>query len=665
MSYSAVSIRYSNSSYYPATSSHTPYCPALHRQWGFSSIESGFIRIRCLIFFGVVVIGTGVPIAAAETFAVHPTAHLQLDPVVITATRRAQTVDETLSSVTVIDREEIERLQPQSFADLLRSRAGIDIAQNGAFGQQTSVFMRGTNFNSVVLLVDGVRVSSATTGAPSWEFLPVDQIERIEIVRGPRSSLYGADAIGGIIQVFTRQGEGPARLRGHVGVGSFNTREGSLGIAGSSQDTRYNFSVSRYQSDGIDALTGLGDDRADGITSNSLSARVDHQVDDRLDLFASLLYSQGEADFDSDDFFAGRESLLRDWNDFTLASLSVGVNVAVNERWDAQISLAQGRDERETFTDEKFSSRINTRRDILTWSNNLAVNPVWDAVVGIDYQRDVVNATTAYDETSRYNWGGFAQLQGAFGYHNLIGSLRYDDNEAYGSKSTGQLAWGYDLSESWQTRASYGTAFRAPTFNDLFFPDDPAFGPQSNPDLRPEASRNMEFGVRYTQQDLSMDLVAFQADVEDLIVFDVIPQNVDKARVRGLELELTAALDDWRLGSALTLLDHENRTNGNELPRRPNASARLDVDRQWNGWTYGVSATAQGRSFDDVANNNRINGFGLLDLRASYALTSSWMLRAKVANVLDKEYTTALDFGGSPPYNQPGRAFFFSLHYRQ
>ncbi|SIT72756.1 vitamin B12 transporter [Ectothiorhodosinus mongolicus] len=607
-------------------------------------------------------------LAAATSAAVAEPIHFaSLDPIVVTPTRTAQTVDASLASVTVIERAEIDRLQPRSFADLLRSRAGIDIAQNGAFGQQTSVFLRGTNSNSVVLLVDGVRVSSATTGAPAWEFLPVDQIDRVEIVRGPRSSLYGADAIGGIIQVFTRQGDGPARLRGHVGGGSFNTREGSLGIAGSSQDTRYNFSVSRYQSDGIDVLTGVGDDRADGITSNNLSARIDHQVDERLGLFASLLYSQGEADFDRDvfeGFVARREPLLRDWNDFTLASLSVGANIAVSEHWDAQISLAQSRDERETFVDEEFDSRINTRRDIFTWSNALAVNSVWDAVVGIDYQRDTVNATTSYDETSRYNWGGFAQLQGALGAHNLIGSLRYDDNEAYGSKTTGQVAWGYDLSESWQTRVSYGTAFRAPTFNDLFFPDDPTFGPQSNPDLKPEASRNLEFGVRYSQQDLAMDLVIFQTDIEDLIIFDGIPQNVDKARIRGLEFELIAELDDWRLGSTLTLLDHENRANGNELPRRPNASARLDVDRIWNGWTYGVSATAQGRSYDDVVNNNRISGFGLLDLRASYALTSNWMLRAKVANVLDNGFITVLDFGGDP-LNQPGRAYYLSLHYQQ
>ena len=607
-------------------------------------------------------------LAAATSAAVAEPIHFaSLDPIVVTPTRTAQTVDASLASVTVIERAEIDRLQPRGFADLLRSRAGIDIAQNGAFGQQTSVFMRGTNSNSVVLLVDGVRVSSATTGAPSWEFLPVDEIDRVEIVRGPRSSLYGADAIGGIIQVFTRQGDGPARLRGHLGGGSFNTREGSLGIAGSSQDTRYNFSVSRYQSDGIDVLTGVGDDRADGITSNNLSARVDHQVDERLGLFASLLYSQGEADFDRDNFvfdpvsegfIPERAPLLRDWNDFVLASLSVGANIAVNERWDAHISLAQSRDERETFVDEEFDSRINTRRDILTWSNALAVNPVWDAVVGIDYQRDLVNATTAYDETSRYNWGGFAQLQRSVGAHNLIGSLRYDDNEAYGSKTTGQLAWGYDLSESWQTRASYGTAFRAPTFNDLYFPGS------SNPDLRPENSKNLELGLRRSTQSMTFDLALFQNDIDDLILFQgSAPFNLNRARIRGLELELTAALDDWRLGTALTLLDHENRDNGNELPRRPNAAARLDVDRIWNSWTYGVSATAQGRTYNDPGNNNRISGFGLLDLRASYALSPSWTMRAKVANVFDKEYATVLE--GTNPYNQPGRAYYLSLHYQQ
>jgi vitamin B12 transporter len=226
----------------------------------------------------------------------------RLDPIVVTATRAPQTVDETLSSVTVIERDEIEKLQPQQFTDLLRGRAGLGVADNGPFGKASSVFLRGTNSNHSLLLVDGVRMGSATTGAAAWQYLPPSEIERVEIVRGPRSSIYGSDAIGGVIQIFTREGrEGPPRVNAFVGGGSFDTREAGAGVAGGTAATRYSLSASYLDTDGIDVLTGVGDDEPDGYDNTSVSGKIRHQIGDGLEVFASLLHSEGSTEFDSDE----------------------------------------------------------------------------------------------------------------------------------------------------------------------------------------------------------------------------------------------------------------------------------------------------------------------------------------------------------------------------
>lgn len=622
--------------------------------------------------------GIGTSMALADVFPVRAQTSLLLDPVIVTATRRAQTVDETLSSVTVIDRAEIDRLQPQSFADLLRSRAGIDIAQNGAFGQISQVFIRGVGARGVLVLIDGVRIGAATDGRPSWEFLPVSEIERVEIVRGPRSSLYGADASGGIIQVFTRKGDGPTRLRGHIGGGSFQTREGSLGLSGSTSDTRYNVSISHHQSDGIDVLSGRGDDRSDGMSSDSLSAGLEHKMNERVNLFGTLLYSEGEADFDG--FTSARQ-----WNDFKLTSTNLATDVLLSENWVAQLKIGQSRDERIQRQDPPETAVvIKTRRDHLAWVNDLEMAPNLELTLGFDYQLETVEASQTYAQTSRYTWGYFSQLQTRTERTEIIGSLRHDDIEIHGGKTTGQISWGYTIANGWRIRANHGLAFTAPTFLDALYPEVtyPRFGGgdetySGNPSLKPEELKAYELALQYRTHRASTQAAIFHNDITNLIDGYVctVPdgagnrtctaENINSARVRGIELEGILFLNSWIAKGTVTHLDHINRANGKDLARRPNTTARFDLDHTTGSWSYGGTLTAQGRSFNDADNNERISGHALLDLRASYALAKSWTIRAKVANALNRQYTTALDFGGNPPYNQPGRAFYLSLHYHQ
>ncbi len=601
----------------------------------------------------------------------------RLDPIVVTATRVPQTIDATLSSVTVIEREEIERLQPRQFTDLLRGRAGIGIAESGPFGKLSSVFMRGSNSGHTLLLIDGVRMGSATTGSASWQYLPPSEIERIEIVRGPRTSIYGSDAIGGVIQVFTRQGlEGPPRVNAFVGGGSFNTLEYGAGVAGGTRDTRYSVSASRFDTDGIDVLTGVGDDDRDGYDNTSLSGKLSHRLGNGMEIFGSLLYSRGTTAFDADEtesvFDPDTETFVPvvvgpfspAENDFVQSALRAGVRGFVTPEWQSQLAFSQARDELASFEGGTLADRIaqfDTRRDLIDWQNTIHLPADWAWVAGLDAYDDHVDASTAFAEDSRYNIGIYSVLQGALGHHDLEASLRLDDNEQFGSEATGQLGWGRRLSQAWRLRASAGTAFNAPSFNDLYFPGF------SNPDLDPEESVSVEVGVRYASGRWFLDAALFQTEIDDLIAFDMAtfsPQNINEARIRGLEMEMGYQAGGWSSRTSLTALEAEDRATGNELPRRSPFSARVDMDRVFGAWSLGASLLGQARSFNDTANEDRLSGFATMDLRVAYAIDPQWTLEASVRNLFDRDYVTVRDFTGAN-FNQPGRGAFVTVRYQQ
>ncbi|MFP4648920.1 MAG: TonB-dependent receptor domain-containing protein, partial [Halorhodospira sp.] len=386
----------------------------------------------------------------------------QLTPLVVTPTRMAQTVDESLSSVSVIDREAIDRQQPRQVSDLLQGRAGTSLTASGPFGKDTSLFMRGTNSDHTLLLVDGVPMNSATLGGAAWQYLPPAEIDRIEVVRGPRTSVYGADAIGGVVQVFTRRGEeSPPRFRAFGGAGSFNTHEFGLGVSGGSEASRYALSASHHETDGINVQDDAGDDDPDGFENTSFSGRLNHRLPGGAELFATGLRSEGATDFDGE--IHGRE----DWTDHVFQALRGGVRGDLTERWFSELAVSQAKDEQDTFDSEGGESRYYTDRHEVSWRNEVywGAGHVW--AFGGDWRDEEVDTTNDYDETSRYNAGAYSQLELDLGRHDLGASLRYDDNEAYGDNVTGQVAWGFDATDRVRLRSSYGTAFKAPTFSDL------------------------------------------------------------------------------------------------------------------------------------------------------------------------------------------------------
>ncbi|MFP4129929.1 MAG: TonB-dependent receptor domain-containing protein, partial [Halorhodospira sp.] len=457
--------------------------------------------------------------------------------------------------------------------------------------------------------------------------------------------------------------ESPPRFRAFGGAGSFNTHEFGLGVSGGSEASRYALSASHHETDGINVQDDAGDDDPDGFENTSFSGRLNHRLPGGAELFATGLRSEGATDFDGE--IHGRE----DWTDHVFQALRGGVRGDLTERWFSELAVSQAKDEQDTFDSEGGESRYYTDRHEVSWRNEVywGAGHVW--AFGGDWRDEEVDTTNDYDETSRYNAGAYSQLELDLGRHDLGASLRYDDNEAYGDNVTGQVAWGFDATDRVRLRSSYGTAFKAPTFSDLYGPQMDSYGAdpgwRSNPDLEAEESATAEVGARWQARRGYVDTALFQTDIDNLIASQDVagnfqqPSNVDEARIRGAELEAGTQWQEWQLSGAFTYLDHENRETGNELPHRPNETARVDVDRQFGDFSVGATALARGRSYDGSDNDTRLSGYGLLNLRTSYAITPEWTLRGTLENALDKEYETAAG------YNQPGRAVYVSLHFNQ
>jgi vitamin B12 transporter len=582
-----------------------------------------------------------------------------IDPVVVTAARIAEPMRDVIGSVSVITRADIQRRQVHSIQDLLRGETGVSIANNGGLGKISSTFLRGTEADQVLVLVNGVRVGSATAGTTRIEYLPVDQIERIEIVRGPRSSLYGADAMGGVIQIFTRDAEEPSIT---VGGGSHDTRNTAASFGLKGENSWLSIGGSYIESEGFNScrnsfngafFTGgcfTDEPDADGFRNASGSVRTGYRWGERADVEATALYAAGRTEYDGD--FANQ-------TDFSEGTYSLKAHLAPTSSWDLTLLAGTSRDDADEFKDGIFMSTFNTERRNASLQSDWTVADQQIVTLGVDYLDDRIDSTTAYDEISRDNTGVFAQYKARFGAHEVLASVRGDDNEQFGNHTTGSLGYKWFASERFAVHAGWGSAFLAPNFNDLYYPGF------SNPNLDPENSDSFEVGVSGAASEITWSFAAFQTEVEDLIAFDLttfLPQNVSKARIRGVEAEARTHLGAWSLGLGYTGLDARNRdgdfNHGNYLPRRARQSGRIDVNYGTDVFSVGTTVDVAGSRYDDLANTRKLASYALVDFVGQVRFASDWSVEGRIANAFDEEYETA-SF-----YNQDGRTYFVTLRYQ-
>ena len=599
-----------------------------------------------------------------------------LETVIVTATRTAITANEALSSVTVITREDIDRLQPVSIADLLTGLPGVSIGQTGGIGQQTSLYLRGTNASHVLVLIDGIRIGSVSIGLPALEQIPVQAIDRIEIVRGPRASLYGSDALGGVIQIFTKHGQPNGGIAPSVSVagGSHGFVNGQAGISGGDAHLWYNASLGVEYTGGTPACrmgaAELGvacfvdDPRNDAYRNWNGFANVGYRWDNGTELAFNWLRSKSNAEYAGSPY-SGNDGIEEQYvagARLSFSPLSI---------WKVTLNAGQSRDDNATFYQGSYYGQyyprmatgyFNSRRNQASWQNDITLAANQLLTVGVDYQQEHIASDTAFQQTTRGDTGTFAQYQGTFGQNEVQLSARHDHNDQFGNHNTGSAAWGYHFQNGPVLSVSYGTAFHAPTFDDLYFP---AFGgvPTANPNLRPETSRSAEIGLTQQLDHWNWGVNAYQTNINNLIVFDsnFVPQNLSRARIRGLEGQFGFNLDDWRVQSYLTLMQPKNddggANNGKLLPRRAQRTGRVDIDRKLGLFNVGATFFAASQRYDDTANTRRMGGYATTDLRASYAFAPGWQVEAKLANVFDHNYETAYY------YNQLGRTWYLTVRY--
>ncbi len=570
-------------------------------------------------------------------------------PIVVTATRTAQSADATIAPVTVITRQDIENSTARSVPDIIRATAGVDLSTNGPYGKTSGVFLRGTSTDHVLILIDGVKLYSATLGTTQIERLPLEQIDRIEILRGPRASLYGAEALGGVIQIFTRSGGKDKVVDLSIGGGSDSTKEASIGFSGGSGDSRFSIRASGFDTDGVDVLDGAQLDD-DGFDRTSLLMSFDHDISSTANVGVDVLRTSGSTDYDN--AFDTPDADNR--SDYTQQIIALTGGFSLSDNWASTLKLSQSSDEAEDYRNDVFSSKFETDRTELSWQNDHQIGDAALFTWGVDYSDDEVDSSTEYDESSRDNLGLYAQYQREMGDHGLVVALRSDDNEQFGTFTTGNVDYRYAINSKLRLTAGLGRAFKAPSFNELYFP---GFG---NADLEVEESESFEIGLQGDLANGSFGVRLFKTEIDNLIGFDLVtflPANIDEASIDGLEATYSTSFAGWGVRAALTLLDPEDKSTGKTLRRRSKTSLRIDANRNFGDWDLGGSIIYQGRRYEDSANTQPMDSYTVVNLQGKYRFNDNLSLTATAENLFDKEYETAIG------YKEKGRSFYLRLKY--
>jgi vitamin B12 transporter len=582
----------------------------------------------------------------------------------ITANRVLTPLDKTLSSVTVLTAADIEKQQASSLPELLQATAGIQLVNNGGAGKVTSLFMRGTESDHTLVLLDGVRINSVSDGGASLQLLPIEMIERVEIVRGARTSLYGSDAIGGVIQIFTKKGKkgAPAKPYAIAKIGSHGSRALTLGVNGGFTKGSYSLSVKRENTDGYNSCTGDSVNFAgcfteelddDGYDNKSVTFNSSLQLNESNTLSAHFLRSKNELEFDGAAPFSPNEA------EITTQIYGLSLATKLNEK--ANLVFSAGRNENKNKNKQSgaFFNDYNTSRDNFSLLSNIAISPKISLVIGADYSDDKADNVTNYPEVpSRSNKGLFFDYKQNVGKADFQAGFRHDSNKLYGDKNTGNIGFGYDIKPNLKIVGSYSTAFKAPTFDELYFP---GFGV---PTIKPEEAKVTELGLRGNTTWGKWSTYIFHNEIDNLIVFKSdfsSADNIDKATIKGFEAIVDSKIMGWDVNTQFTLLDAEDRSananQGKKLARRPAKSLRLNLQKDYGKFTLGGTMIAEDHRFDNASNSRRINGYATVDLLASYKLAKNLTVQAKVGNIFDKNYETA-SF-----YPQDGRNAMLSLSY--
>lgn len=578
-----------------------------------------------------------------------------LDPVVVTA-MRSLTPSSTLRDAIVITRDELDSAGPLTLAEVLQRRAGIEVRATGGAGQPQTLFIRGAGTAQTLVLVDGLRVGSATVGTTSIEHIPLEMIERIEVVKGPMSSLYGPEAIGGVIQIFTR-GRSVPHLFAAAAYGTDGDERLAAGIATVDGGTRLAISAGARRVDARSATNprasfGFNPDRdlyRDAFANIRASQTLWTGEKIELEAFTSRARTHFDAGPDSDDR-----------NEQSISGARLTSSARFAEWWASRITIGQGRDR--LVTSGSFPSELETRQDQASWVNEINV-PTGTIVAGVETLRQKVlsDAATPFTRNKRDTNSAFVGLNESYAGHRFEASARRDDDDQFGQRSTGAASYGLDYPSIARLSATYARGFRAPTFYDLYGPTFPGYTP--NPALEPERSSSYEVAVKSdARAKVQWRLTAFDHRFENLIVYSPLQGtvlNVARARSQGVEAALEAAWMGTRWRAALTLQRPRDEDTGFRLQGRSERYGSLEATRAFGPWTAGLGVTASGDRFDSTneAPATRLPGYALIDARVRYKFARYWSAELTATNLGDVRYESAVG------YDAPRRAVLLSVRF--
>jgi vitamin B12 transporter len=570
------------------------------------------------------------------------------ETMLITSNPYNQSTDEIMSTVSVITRVDIERIQPKSVAELLQTTAGIDIASNGGPAQVTSVFVRGTNSTHTLFLVDGVRIDTVTgSGGASVNDIPTYQIERIEVVKGPRAAMYGSDAVGAVIQIFTRNltaGEYQAAVE--YGSNNYVFAGVTAGISHGKGATT--LSVSSEKSDGYDVTANEYpvDDDKDSYEKINLSIKGHQELTDTLTLNWVGRYDDGEYDYDGNSSF----TILAPSQEYTKHLLSTGLSYN-QDQWSHDLSIAQYQENQKRLTD--YPAENETSRNQVDYSSVYSAQNGLSYNFGSQFYQDKYQGTGSFDGKSRDTTSAFAGALYDAGTLLTELSVRYNDVENVGSEATYNVSLGYNISDSLFASVNYGTGFKVPTFYQLY---DSYSG---NENLALETSQSWEVLLRSTIVGVKAELSYFHLDFDNLLDYDYTTYsfaNIADAQIKGVELSLSKNLGDLNLSTNYAYTDTEDKTTGTQLSRRARHKANVEASYQWEKISLSGAYKYHGTRFDAYSNTS-LSAYNTLDISASYQLSDAWKLQVKANNIFDEEYETA------PTYVTPGAEYFLQVSY--
>ena len=601
----------------------------------------------------------------------------KLDNVVVTASRTQQLQKDALGDVTVIDQQTLRRAGQDSIPEILSKHHGIQFYSNGGPQTTTGVMVRGNEPRHTLVLVDGVRINSLISNVTNWNAIDPATVERIEILRGAASSLYGSDAIGGVINIITtKSGEDrPLSAWANVGIGSHDTFKSSAGISGASDGWDYSISSSMAESSGFNATrrpeqAGPFDQYnrdADGYTQRAVSASLGHswKPGHRVGLTAYNGYTDG--DYDNGALNEPAYTITRQ-QAYTLSSSN-----DMTEYWQSELRFGYSKELVDNRSYDAFSNAVNasvfsSQQRSYMWQNTIRFAQEQSVSLILERLEESPSGGSKYSVDQRNTNAAGLVYRADFNRHHLQASVRNDNISGYGDQTTGGLTYDLDLSDQWIMGLAANTGFRAPSFTELYSPLQ--WGFLGNPGLQPEKSRNIEASLRYVTDTTQLSLVGYQNKVRNLIDGYVCfadcagfsglyhAENVDSATIRGLTLKAERQYGATGLRASVDFLQPTNDSTGNQLRWRSKQVYQIAAERRINNLVLGAEFQFNGKRYNDAENRRPLGGYGLVNMTAAYDFNKNVGVQVRWNNALNKDYTTV--YG----YNTPGSNVFVNLSFR-